>query len=120
VREVVCGHELPAQWQSYSLKTQQEMAAGRKSVQAETLAAWADDGELWLKSQFGYKHDLEFHTKWDTEALTITLEVFRKVLIPSPDRRVKPHNEFQFLFRETCAAQNFVNRLMVTKIMMVM
>lgn len=95
------------------------MRAGRKSLTEFTIATWADSGEKWLKERFP-NCGLEFHTKWDTEALTITLEVFKPVSVPNMPPLRSNYIRHDLLFTETCSAENFVNRLMVTKIMMVM
>lgn len=120
---MVCSEELPAQWQNYPLKTRMEMMHGRSTldpddVRKSVIARWADEGEKWLNEQFK-GNGLEFHTSWDTASTTITLEVFKLEVV-----RNKAGGEVanypKRLLSETCAAQNFVTRLMVTKIMMVM
>lgn len=121
--EVVRCEELPAQWEKYSLATQREMlhgrrGLGREEVQRAIISRWADEGEKWLRDRFQDYPDLEFHTSWSVNDLTITLRVFRNVKRNHPGG-VQSHWP-TLLFTETCKAENFVSHLMVTKILMVM
>jgi hypothetical protein len=111
---MVCGEELPAQWQELPLTTRLEIQAGRRVLGTEeikrgTIARWADEGVHWLYGKFG-SNSLMFHTSWDTENKTITLEVY----VTSANQ-----GKAKLLFTETCAAEAFVTETMVTKIIMV-
>ena len=115
VQELVCGDEMPAQWQRYSLSTQNEMMAGRMAIGTQsykriTLARWADEGERWLRENIPAK-DLEFATSWDTDKLEITLDVYR-----SPK---SPPGRMERIFSVTEKANAFVSHLTVTKILLI-
>jgi hypothetical protein len=118
---MVCGEELPAQWQKLPLKTQNEMRAGRNAlgdagVEA-ALRRWADDGEKFLRDNIpNPKGDIEYHTKWSVEDKTITLEVYRMVQTGSHGG---PIYVSTLLMEVTEKAENFVSHLTVTKILMI-
>ena len=121
---MVCSEELPAQWQKLPLRTQQEMRAGRASIDAEevkrvTMSRWADEGGKFLRDRFG-DSGLKFHTSWNTEAGTITLTVYRTTSVPAAAPLRSMVRSEELLFTETCPAENFVSYLMLTKVMMVM
>ena len=108
VQELVCGEDMPAQWQKYSLSTQREMMAGRMAIGSANyrhirLPHWADEGVRWLQENIPAK-DLEYTTTWDVSTLEIHLGVYRK-------------NER--IFQVTEPAQAFVSHLTVTKILMI-
>ncbi len=98
---------MPAQWQKYSLRTQQEMWAGRKAIKADTLARWADEGVAWLCRNIP-ADDLEFASSWDMDKLEITLDVYRK-----------KRSRSKLIFTVTEKAEAFVSHLTVTKILMI-
>lgn len=111
--------ELPAQWEKYPLKTQLEMRAGRNSTIEGKIAQWADEGEVFLRHRF-LDSNLLFNTSWSVEDRTITLHVHRVELSPAAAPLRSMVRKEEFLFTETCKAENFVSHLMVTKILMVM
>ena len=116
--EVVCSEELPAQWQKYPLKTQLEMNNGRRSIgmgeyKRLRVGQWADEGEKWLYENLP-REDIEYHTSWDCNAMTITLQVCRRVYDAPPGAR-----QVEVIFQVTEPAASFVSNLTVTKIIMV-
>ena len=111
VREVLRSEELPAQWEKFSLRTQQEMLAGRNAIAEGNLVAWADEGEAWLREQFRGK-GLVFHTTWSIDNRTITLSVYR------PERKRMDKND-RLLFKVTEKAESFVSHTTLTKIILV-
>jgi hypothetical protein len=114
VSEVVRCEELPAQWEKYPLRTQREMMAGRNALVSYKIAAWADEGEAFLREQFARK-GLEFHTSWCGVQRTITLRVYRvENNVPIFDHKLV------LLFEVTEPAERFVSHLTITKIIMVM
>lgn len=112
--EVVCSEKLPAQWQKLSLKTQQEMIAGRRSLDTDYMA-WADQGRTWLRRQFEHT-DLIFHTGWSSLNKTITLRVFRKTETVAGGHLV---NWEELLFEVTEPADEFITPTTLAKIIMV-
>jgi hypothetical protein len=102
---------MPAQWEKYPLKTQQEMMAGHNAIVADRCAHRADEAEKWLREKFTGR-DLVFHTAWNTSSKEITLEVFRNTY----DGRKNP----ELIFSVTEPAADFVSHATVTKIIMVM
>lgn len=116
MREVLCGEELPAQWQKYPLKTQQEMMRGRDSVQGAGLWRWADQGVAWLNKMFEDK-GLEFATSVDVEKREVLLRVFRK----RATKKVRAENvgADEEIFRVVEPVQFFVSHLTVTKIILI-
>jgi len=111
---MVCSEKLPAQWQKLPLRTQLEMNAGRMAIgmgeyKRLRVGQWADEGERWLRENLP-RTDIEYHTTWDCENMTITLSVYRY-----NDHQIK--NEL--IFEVTEPAQSFVSHLTVTKIIMV-
>ena len=118
VSEVVCGQDMPAQWQRYPLSTQNEMMAGRMAIgeasyKRITLARWADEGERWLRENIPAK-DLEFATSWDVDRLEITLDVYRvcpyQPIVGTARKRI---------FSVMEKANAFVSHLTVTKILLI-
>jgi hypothetical protein len=115
---MVCGEELPAQWQELPLRTRQEIQAGRTSigsaeVRRTTIIKWADEGEKFLNDKFAGR-GLAFHTEWDTISGDIMLIVYRE------NKRADNIPLQTFLFAETCKAESFVTETMLTKILIVM
>jgi hypothetical protein len=108
LREVLCGAELPAQWQKYPLKTQQELMRGRDSLADHALWKWADEGEKWLYEQFKGK-GLEFHTGVDFDNRKIQLTVFT----------VLDNGKAKEAFSISEPAESFVSHLTVTKIILI-
>ena len=108
LREVLRGHELPAQWQNYPLKTQEELMRGRDSLHDHALWLWADEGERWLRTKF--PKTFEFHTMANIEERTITLTVYHR---PGPNTRAVQ------VFKATEKAANFVSRHMYTKVVLI-
>jgi len=111
VSEVVRCKSLPAQWEKFPLRTQQEMLAGRNALADARIGLWADEGEDWLRNQFKGKN-VGFNTSWNSDDRSITLRVYR----PHSDARKAD----QFLFEVTEKAESFVSNLTVTKIIMVL
>jgi hypothetical protein len=109
LREVLRGEELPAQWQKYPLKTQQEMMSGRDALGGHAMWRWADEGVTWLNEQFRGK-GLEFATSVDVEAREVRLAVWRHYsgAIPAEE-----------LFSVVEPIENFVSHLTVTKIILI-
>lgn len=79
---------------------------GRDSLHDAAMWRWADEGEAWLRENFGDK--LDFHTAVDTEKRTVTLRVYEN----KPDTR-------RFLWEVTEPIQNFVSHHTTTKIILI-
>jgi hypothetical protein len=120
VHEVVRGEELPAQWQAtgISLRTQQEMLAGRNAVMRGAVAdadgrmpqlwQWADQGEAFLYEKFKGS-GLQFLTSVDDKHIVLTVYRVNELT-----------NRLIELFKLRERAEYFVSELTVTKIIMVL
>lgn len=111
MRELLCSEELPAQWQGYPLKTQQELMRGRKSLTEHRIHIWADEAEAWLRTVFAGK-GLEFHTGWDAKDHTLTLRVFHDRVASDGSTRV------ELIFEVTEPADVFITPTTLTKIIL--
>jgi len=87
------------------------MAIGMANFKPIRLAQWADEGERFLRENIPAK-DLRFFTSWDTDKLTITLNVYRSSAV-NPPKWAGP------IFTVTEKAEAFVSQLTVTKILMI-
>lgn len=108
MREVLCGEELPAQWQKYPLRTQQELMRGRDSLKDYALWRWADEGEKWLREQFAGK-ELGFYTSANIDDHTIRLHVYRQPV----------KGAAEIVFEVTEPAVSFVSHTTLTKIILI-
>lgn len=104
---------MPAQWQKYSLKTQQELMRGRDSLQNMGIYRWIDEGVAWLNMQFEDK-GLEFATSLSEDNREVLLRVFRK-----RENRRKGQRHDEQIFKVIEPVQSFVSHLTVTKIILI-
>lgn len=90
--------------------------AGRDSLHDAAMWRWADEGEAWLRENFG--NTLDFHTMVDANKRTVTLRVYKKLKTPD---KVSPENvgPGRFLWAVTEPIQNFVSHHTTTKIILI-